>query len=105
MEEKMFTKKYLKTKSICKVFFKVLKKDVGSAQSIKIVGEFNNWDTKASSMTKLKNGDFSYQIDLDCDKAYEFRYLKDDEKWFNDGSADYYMPSPFPGIDNSVIIL
>ena len=56
-------------------------------------------------MRKLKNGDFSYTIDLDRDKAYQFRYLIDGEKWMNDESADAYLPSPFPGIDNSVIAL
>ncbi len=101
----MFTKKYLKTKPVCKVTFRVLKKDIGPAKSVKIVGEFNNWDEKSPTMKKLKSGDFSFIINLDKDKAYQFRYLVDDKKWINDGSADAYLPSPYPGIDNSVIAL
>lgn len=101
----MFTKKYLKTKPICKITFRILKKDIGQAHSIKIIGEFNNWDMNGTSMKKLKNGDFSYSMDLDKDKAYQFRYLVDDKKWMNDECADAYLPSPFPGIDNSVIAL
>ena len=101
----MFTKSYLKSKPICKVTFKVLKKNIGPAQTVKIVGEFNNWDLTTPSMKKLKNGDFSYIIDLHKDTAYQFRYLVDDEKWVNDEDADAYLPSPFPGIDNSVIAL
>lgn len=101
----MFTKKYLKTKPICKVTFKVLKKEIGAAQSVKIIGEFNGWDLDATPMRKLKSGDFSYNIDLDKDKAYQFRYLVDNEKWVNDEKADAYLPSPFPGVDNSVITL
>ena len=101
----MFTKQYLKTKPICKVTFKVLKKDIGSARSVKIIGEFNNWDLDAPVMKKLKNGDFLYNIDLSKDQAYQFRYLVDNEKWLNDENADAYLPSPFPGIDNSVIAL
>ncbi|MFH2091292.1 MAG: isoamylase early set domain-containing protein [Pseudomonadota bacterium] len=101
----MFTKKYLSAKPICKVSFKVLKKNIGDAQSVNIVGEWNNWDLDGSPMKKLKNGDFSCQIDLDQDKAFQFRYLVDKTTWFNDESADAYYPSPFPGIDNSVIAL
>ncbi len=101
----MFTKKFLKTKPICKVNFKILKKDVGPAGSVNIVGEWNDWDIEGCPMKKLKNGDFSYQIDLTKDKAYQFRYLVDKEKWLNDKQADAYYPSPFPGIENSVIAL
>jgi len=101
----MFTKKYLKTKPICKITFRILKKDIGPANSIKIIGEFNDWDIKGTAMRKLKNGDFSYVMNLDKDKAYQFRYLVDDKRWINDECADAYLPSPFPGIDNSVIAL
>lgn len=105
MEEEMFTKQYLKTKPICKVTFKVLKKNIGSARSVKIIGEFNNWDLDTPAMKKLKSGDFLFNIDLNADQAYQFRYLVDNEKWLNDENADAYLPSPFPGIDNSVIAL
>ncbi|MBU1343955.1 MAG: isoamylase early set domain-containing protein [Proteobacteria bacterium] len=101
----MFTKKYLKTKPICRVSFKVLKKNIGPAQTVIIIGDFNNWDLNAPPMKKLKTGDFSYSLDLVKDKAYQFRYLVDGKNWFNDESADAYLPSPFPGIDNSVIAL
>ena len=101
----MFTKKYLKTKPICKVNFKMLKKHIGPAESVHIIGEFNDWDTKSCPMKKLKSGDFSFQIDLEKDRAYQFRYLVDNQTWLNDEDADAYLPSPFPGIDNSVIAL
>ncbi len=101
----MFTKKYLKTKPICKVSFKILKKDIGAVQRVNIIGEWNKWDETACPMRKLKNGDFSFHIDLEKDKAYQFRYLVDSKTWLNDTDADAYLPSPFPGIDNSVIAL
>lgn len=85
--------------------FKVLKKEIGNAKSVRIVGEFNNWDKGSPVMRKLKSGDFSYIINLDKDKAYQFRYLIDDTHWMNDNDADAYLPSPFPGVDNSVIAL
>lgn len=98
----MFTKKYLKTKPICKVNFKIFKKDI-NAESIRIVGEWNDWDREACPMKKLKNGDFSYQIDLEKNRTYQFRYLVDNKRWFNDKDADAYCPSPFPGIENGLI--
>ena len=101
----MFTKKYLKTKPVCKVSFKILKKEIGAAKTVNIIGEWNDWDVEKGAMKKLKSGDFSYQVDLDTDKAYQFRYLVDHTTWLNDKSADAYYPSPYPGIDNSVIAL
>ncbi len=101
----MFTKKYLKTKPVCKVNFKVLKKRIGPAKTVRIIGEFNDWDMNVAPMNKLKNGDFSYMIDLEKERAYQFRYLVDGKKWINDESADAYLPSPFPGVENSVIAL
>ncbi|MCF6246045.1 MAG: isoamylase early set domain-containing protein [Desulfobacula sp.] len=101
----MFTKKYLKTKPVCKVNFKLLKKCIGPAKTVRLIGEFNDWDMNVTPMKKLKNGDFSYMLDLEKEKAYQFRYLIDGKKWVNDESADAYLPSPFPGVENSVIAL
>lgn len=101
----MFKKQYLKTKNVCKVTFRLLKNQVGDASMVKLVGEFNDWNIETSEMHHLKNGDFSYRIDLEPQKAYQFRYLVDDKVWINDESADAYLPSPFPGVDNSVIAL
>ncbi|MCP4022982.1 MAG: glycoside hydrolase [Desulfobacteraceae bacterium] len=101
----MFSKKYLKTKPICKVTFRLSANEIGDAQNVNILGEFNNWDLNATPMKRLKSGDFSYVLNLEKDHAYQFRYLIDNETYMNDTDADAYLPSPFPGIDNSVIAL
>ncbi len=101
----MFKKQYLKTKDVCKVTFKVFKTQVDGAHMVRLVGEFNNWDVRTAPMNRLKNGDFTFRLDLEPEKAYQFRYLVDDERWVNDESADSYLPSPFPGVDNSVIAI
>lgn len=101
----MFTKQYLKTKDVCRVRFKLYKKQIGPVNKVNLVGDFNSWDETAGSMKKLKTGDFSMVLDLKPDRAYQFRYLIDDTEWVNDESADAYLPSPFPGVDNSVIAL
>jgi 1,4-alpha-glucan branching enzyme len=105
MEGMMFKKQYLKTRDVCKVTFRVFKNQVGPARVVRLVGEFNSWDVKAEPMNRLKSGDFTCRLDLKPEKAYQFRYLVNDEQWMNDEDADAYLPSPFPGVDNSVIAL
>jgi len=98
-------KKYLKKKPVCKVTFKVPKEMTGPVNTVHLVGDFNNWDTQATPMKKLKNGDFTATVDLDLYKEYEFRYLKDKKEWGNDSEADKHVPTPFGDSDNSVIIV
>ena len=97
-------KKYLKSKPICKATFILPRQVVGEAKSVNIVGDFNQWDVKASPMKKTKDGSFSIGIDLPAGKEYQYRYLIDGTKWENDWSADKYVPSSF-GSDNSVIVV
>ena len=101
----MLKKKYLKSKPKCKVTFRLEKSYVDGASSVDIVGDFNNWDENATPMKKLKNGDFKYEANLDIDTEYQFRYKVNKDYWVNDDQADNYSPSPYPGIDNSVVSL
>ncbi len=99
------TKKYLKSKPICKTKFIMPKQAVGNAKSVTIVGDFNHWDVTATPMKKLKDGAFSIGLDLPAGREYQFRYLIDGTQWENDWAADKYVPSPFGGADNSVIVV
>ena len=90
-----FKKKYLK--------FKLSKKQAHEANSVRLVGDFNQWDVTSSPMKKLKNGDFTATLDLAKDSEYQFRYLLDDKIWENDWDADAYVPSPVAIADNSVV--
>lgn len=96
-------KQYLKSKPVCKVTFKLSKQEAKAAQTVRLLGDFNNWDTKAPPMKRLKNGAFTATLDLPRDKQYQFRYLLDDKEWENDWAADQYVPSPVSLEDNSVI--
>ena len=98
-----FKKQYLKSKPLCKVTFKLTKEEAQAAKSARIVGDFNQWDVSSSPMKKLKNGDFTYSLNLAKDDAYQFRYLLDDQVWENDWTADAYVPSPVALADNSVV--
>lgn len=98
------TKKYLKTKPICKVRFKVEKEVSAESKTVHLVGDFNNWDVQATPMTKFKNGTYATEIALDTDKEYQFKYLIDGENWANDLASDKYIPNEFQG-ENSVVIV
>ena len=96
-------KQYLKSKPVCKVTFKLSKQEAKAAQTVRLLGDFNNWDTQAPPMKRLKNGAFTATLDLPKDSQYQFRYLLDDKEWENDWAADQYVPSPVSLEDNSVI--
>jgi 1,4-alpha-glucan branching enzyme len=98
-----FKKQYLKSKPVCKVTFKLSKEEAQAANSVSLVGEFNDWETPGVPMKKLKNGSFSATINLNTDKKYQFRYLLDDKNWENDGAADEYVPSTVSFEENSVV--
>jgi len=88
-------KQFLKTKSICKVSFKVNAKEAIGAKTVQVVGDFNNWDTSAIIMKSLKSGDFSQTIALEQNKDYQFRYLFDGKIWANEADADAKINNPF----------
>ena len=48
-------KQFLKSKPVCKVTFSFNEK---TADSVSVVGSFNNWDTEHTVLKKLKNGSF-----------------------------------------------
>ncbi|MEP0357115.1 MAG: isoamylase early set domain-containing protein [Paraglaciecola sp.] len=98
-----FKKQYLKSKAICKVTFKLSKEEAKAAETVCLVGDFNNWDSASTPMKKLKNGGFTTTVNLPKDSNYEFRYLLDDSAWENDWEADAYIPSPLSFEDNSVV--
>lgn len=99
-------KQYLKSKPECKLSFRVTKEEAQSADSVKIVGEFNGWDTNVEPMKKLKSGDFTQTLNLETGAAYQFKYLINDTIWANETEADKMVPNGIvEGEFNSVIDL
>ncbi|QNK76363.1 isoamylase early set domain-containing protein [Winogradskyella sp. PAMC22761] len=95
-------KQYLKTKPVCKVTFSVPAKE---AKSVAVVGNFNEWNTEANELKKLKNGSFKGTVDLASDNSYEFRYLVDGKSYINDEEADEFAWNEFAGAENGIIKL
>ena len=97
-------KKYLKSKNVCRVTYILPKIAAPDAKSVCIVGDFNNWNIHANPMKKLKNGDYTIQLDLEPEREYQYRYFIDESKWENDWNADKYARSLYGDSDNSVVM-
>ncbi len=98
------SKEYLKYKNVCRVTFRLPKVAVHGAESVCVVGDFNNWNIYADPMKKLKNGDYTIKLDLEKGREYQFRYLIDDARWENEWNADKYVRSHYGDSDNSVVV-
>jgi 1,4-alpha-glucan branching enzyme len=93
-------RQFLKTKPVCKVTFKFKTE----AESLALVGDFNNWNEASTPMKKAKDGSFSVSVDMESGREQQFRYLADGKKWLNDEAADKYVTTAL-GSENSVVIL
>ncbi len=80
-----------------KTSFKV---NLPDAQSVVLVGDFNEWNTTAHPMKKNKAGTWKIDLTLNAGE-YQFRYLVDGCNWKNDESASS-VPNHF-GSQNSVV--
>lgn len=92
-------KQFTKTKPVCKVTFSIEAKE---ADSVSVVGDFNDWDSQAGALTKQKNGTFKGAFDLPKDGSFEFRYIVDGS-YVSDAEADGSRWNDFAGAENSVV--
>ena len=98
------SKKYLKSKPICKVTFRIPSSVGIDHKSASVLGSFNDWNKTSHRMKKLvKDGSFSIVVDLECGKEYEFKYLLDQNVWLNDDSADNQVTTHYGDSSNSVV--
>lgn len=95
-------KQVLKSKPVCKVTFRFPKDIAEGTETVNLVGDFNNWDTSANAMKKLKSGEFTSMLELEKGKSYEFRYLINGKDWYNDLEADAYNANHL-GAENCVV--
>jgi 1,4-alpha-glucan branching enzyme len=102
----MLKKQYIKSRDAYKVTFRLAKHEQPDYEidSVTLVADFNDWSFVDSPLVKLKNGDYKIVVELDAGKKYEFRYLINGEKWYNEWEADEYIMGDF-GKDNCVIEL
>ena len=99
----MIKKQYLKSRPVCKVTFTLPKTALETSEEVRILGDFNNWDWEAGTVMKASKKEYKAVVELATGRDYEFRYVAQDGSWENDWEADAYVPSPYYGIDNSVV--
>jgi 1,4-alpha-glucan branching enzyme len=102
----MLKKQYVKSRQVCKVTFELPKAELPEAvkaQSVHLVGEFNNWNPAATPMKRGKGGAFRATMELKPGREYQFRYLVNEKHWYNDRHADAYVPNDVGG-ENCVVV-
>lgn len=76
--------------------------DTLQADSVHLVGDFNDWDKHSLPLKRAQDGPWEVTIEVERGRSYHFRYLVDGSVWQNDWDADGYAANPFGG-NNSVL--
>lgn len=98
-------KQYLKTKSICKVTFRISKGIANGGHQAAIAGDFNAWDAGRGSMKTLRNGDFTITLPLAPGHEYQYRFIVDGHRWITDPDADKFIHCGYASCNNSVVVV
>jgi pyruvate/2-oxoglutarate dehydrogenase complex dihydrolipoamide acyltransferase (E2) component len=86
-----------------KVTFELPKEAVENAETVAVLGDFNQWDIqKGIELKKQKDGSFKTSVELEAGRNYQYRFLIDGTRWENAWNAAAYEPTPF-GTYNSVV--
>ena len=73
------------------------------AERVNLVGEFNDWDTTATPMSRHRSdANWKATLDLEQGKQYRFRYLVDGKEWLNDWHADDHVENPYGSYDSVI---
>jgi len=98
-------RKYSADKSRCRVTVRLPKAAAPDATKVAVAGSFNDWSVDGHPMKRLKNGDFSLDVELPAGQEYEFRFVIDGVRWENAWNADGYVWSAHGNCENSVVVL
>lgn len=97
----MITKQTLKSRPVTKVTFEL--DPTYEADSVSLVSNRTDWEPLP--FTRLKNGKWKLQLEVEPGETLEFRYLgttNGDAWWDNDPEADDFVPNEF-GSRNAVV--
>ncbi|MBN1285014.1 MAG: isoamylase early set domain-containing protein [Anaerolineae bacterium] len=98
----MLQKTYSKTGTSCRVTFKYIPPQDMNAETVYLVGEFNDWDRARHEMKKRRAGYYSTTITLEPGREYRYKYLVNGAHWINDDAADGYAPNDQGSSDSLV---
>jgi len=54
------------------------------ADKVYLVGDFNDWNRVSHPFSRDREGNWTITVDLEVGRAYQFRYLLDNQQWMND---------------------
>ncbi len=72
------------------------------ADTIHLVGDFNNWDPAATEM-QLDDTCWNVTLELDAGRAYQYRFLVNRTDWVTDWQSDRFATDEH-GNENSVVV-
>ena len=98
----MLKKKAIKRLNKTSVVFEIA--GFEEADSICLVGAFNDWELNKHNLKQRKDGRWATTLRLDNDNRYEYRFVVDGTEWQTDPDADELVPNEFGGF-NSVVAL
>jgi len=97
----MISKKPAKKKGYVSVTFEL--SSTMWAERVNLVGDFNDWDTTATPMTRNRSdANWKVSIDLPASERHSFRYLVDGKEWLNDWHADDHVENLYGSYDSVV---
>jgi 1,4-alpha-glucan branching enzyme len=97
----MITKAPAKRKGFMRVTFEL--SSTLWAERVNLVGEFNDWDTTATPMTRNRSdANWKATVELQAGRCHSFRYLVDGKEWLNDWHADDHVENPYGSYDSVV---
>lgn len=97
------SKNFMKSRPSCKVKFQLKPEDINGANSIYLVGDFNDWNNESHPLKKRKDGSFQIEVELALGYDYQFRYRTESDDWFNDIEADAFVPCAFAKTENFLV--
>jgi 1,4-alpha-glucan branching enzyme len=71
-------------------------------ERVHLVGDMNAWNQNDMPMHRNGNDTWQITLPLQTGRDFQFRYLVDGQRWYNDWAADSYAPNPYGG-KNSVV--
>jgi 1,4-alpha-glucan branching enzyme len=73
------------------------------ARQIYVVGEFSQWEGAGLPMSQAHpEANWELTLELEPGRRYRFRYLTDDDHWFNDMFADDHAENPYGSYDSVI---
>ena len=101
----MLKKEFVKARGTAKVTFSLPAQAINGSKQVQLVGDWNDWAETQNQVLKAGKKESKVTIELQPGRSYQFRYHLGEGNWENDWAADGYIPSPFDGVDNSIIDL